>query len=85
MKMSEQDKPQLPIHVVELIENFDFPGTKLEIIDYAQDFNPDGEVINILQAIPEREYDSLEDLKNVIGTIEIETATTAPDQNITES
>lgn len=85
MKIQHQDKPQHPVNVIELLENANFPMTKLEIIGHLESQNPDGRIMNLAQAIPEGQYETIEELNEALGKIDTENAGHAPDQNINES
>ena len=49
------------IHFADLLTGFEFPGTKEEIIQYAQDQGASEEALELLQAMPMEYFDSMDD------------------------
>lgn len=85
MDIQHQDKPQYPINVAELLGDLSFPASKMDIVAYLEDQNPDRRVFNMIHAITEKDYQSLDELNTELGKISDETAKVAPNQNTTES
>jgi len=49
----------MPINLLELLDGLEFPATKTEIVDYAQDQGASEEALDMLQALPHEEYKTL--------------------------
>lgn len=51
-----------PSSIIDFVKGMDFPCTKEDLINHAEDNNAPDRVINILQKLPDREYQSMTDL-----------------------
>jgi hypothetical protein len=49
----------MAINLLELIDGFPFPGTKAQLVEYAQENDASEEALDILRGIPEMYYESL--------------------------
>jgi len=63
-------QPLMPPDILELLDDMEFPASKIEIIDHAQDHDPGEDALMLLEAIPDRIYDDLHDLNRGLGLIE---------------
>lgn len=60
----------MPLNLEELLDGLNWPATKTGIVSYAQDRDAGAEALDLLQALPREEYDSLEALNADLGLVE---------------
>lgn len=65
----KSDRPGV-VNMLEVIDGLDFPVTKAELVDYAQDQGASEEVLDLLQGMPERDYASLPEVNKYLGLID---------------
>lgn len=63
------DKPN-PIEIQKFLEGIDFPATKDDIIETAQNNDAGQEIFDLLEKLPEKEYQSLIEISQEIGSME---------------
>ncbi len=68
--MANPDRINMPPHILELLDDMEFPATKTEIVEYALEQDGAEEAMDILEAMPDRLYEDLHDLSDDIGMIE---------------
>ncbi len=56
-----------PINMLELLDGIDFPATRENAIVFAIDNGASEEALNLLRAIPEKEYTTIQDINNNLG------------------
>lgn len=61
---------QSPSNIAHYLKGIDFPATKQELMDYAEDNNAPEEVLEVLQQMPDQEYYSMSDLMLGVGQVE---------------
>ncbi len=62
-----------PVNILEVLDGADFPATLPELIAYAEDNDASEEVLDQIQAMPDREYLSIQDVNrhlNILATEE---------------
>lgn len=57
-----------PSTMQEMFRNMQFPATKNQIIEQVRKQSASSDIIEVLQMIPDREYDSLDSLMQAIGS-----------------
>jgi hypothetical protein len=57
--VTEKSSGQSPINVSRFLKGVDFPVQKQELVQQAQQNQADREVINLIQRLEDREYDSI--------------------------
>ena len=72
--MKPEELKSAPINVEELLDDIEFPVMKDEIVGYAEENDASLEALQLLEAMPNREYKSIEDINSGLGLIG-ETAT----------
>lgn len=60
-----------PVNVLEVLEEFEFPGTVPELVAYAEDQDASEDVLDLIQAMPEREYESIQDVARHLNQIAV--------------
>lgn len=63
-------RENVPPHILELLDGLSFPVSKIEIVEYANEQDGGEEVMDILQAMPDRIYENMDDLCRGMGRIE---------------
>lgn len=63
-------RENMPPHIFELLDGMRFPASKTEIVEYANEQEGGEEVMDILQAMPDRIYNGMDDLSKGMGRIE---------------
>lgn len=53
--------------VATFLKGIDFPKSKAELIDHAEDNNAPPEVINLLEELPDRDYSSMAEVEHEVG------------------
>lgn len=53
-----------------LLEGFNWPGSKIEIVDYIVDQSAGREVLSLYEGLPDRVFESYEDLEKSLGDID---------------
>jgi hypothetical protein len=51
------------------LKGIDFPVEKEDLIEYARDNGADPEIVEILQEMPEEEFDSISDVMSACGDV----------------
>lgn len=59
-----------PINILEVLDGAPFPLSAIELIDYAQEHDASEDVLDQLQAIPERIYNSIFDVNRGLNEID---------------
>ena len=57
-------------NILEVLDGIEFPTTVTEMVSYAEDQETSEEVLDLLQAMPDREYNSIADISSSLGQIE---------------
>lgn len=56
------------INIPQHLQNVDFPATKQEILSAARDSDADGDVMGALNGLPDKTYNSMDDVGNTINS-----------------
>ena len=59
-----------PANITHFLDGLDFPATKDELIDHAEDNNAPQEVLDVLEQLPDQEYSSMADVMSGVGQVE---------------
>jgi hypothetical protein len=59
-----------PVNVLEVLDGMTFPATVVELVAYAQDHDASEEVLDQIQAMPDRDYVSIHDVAMHLGRLE---------------
>ena len=59
-----------PVNILEVLDGMVFPATVVELVAYAQDKDASEEVLDQIQAMPDRDYVSIHDVAMHLGRIE---------------
>lgn len=59
-----------PLNILEVLDGAPFPLSAIELIDYAQENDASEDVLDQLQAIPERIYNNIYDVNRGLNEIE---------------
>ena len=59
-----------PVAVEKHLKGIDYPASKQDLIQHAQGQDAPEEVIDLLNQMPEKEYDSPADVSKGVGTVE---------------
>lgn len=60
---------QAPMNLLELFDDVKFPATRSELISHAEDNNASEDALDVLQALPENRYGTLDALNGDLGKI----------------
>jgi|AntRauTorcE11897_2_1112592.scaffolds.fasta_scaffold00100_27 hypothetical protein len=60
---------QAPMNLLELFDDAQFPTTKAELVSHAEDNDASEDALDMLQALPQNRYETLEDLNKDMGKI----------------
>jgi hypothetical protein len=60
----------LPPNILEVLDGMAFPATVIEIVSYAEDHDASEDVLDLIQAMPDRDYASLAEVSRHLGLIE---------------
>lgn len=58
-----------PIQVQKFLKGVDYPASKQDLIDKAQEYGADNNMRQMLEQLPEQEYDTPADVSKAIGDI----------------
>jgi len=61
---------QSPSNIAHHLKGIEFPADKQELIEYAEDNGAPDEVLEVLQQMPDKEYNSMSDLMHGVGIVE---------------
>ncbi|KUG20607.1 hypothetical protein ASZ90_009660 [hydrocarbon metagenome] len=59
-----------PAHIQKFLAGIDYPVSKKQLIEHAKAHKADNDVITVLKAMPEREFNSPTDVSKAIGEVE---------------
>ena len=59
-----------PANIAHFLEGIDFPASKDDLVNHAEDNNAPQEVIDILENLPDQEYTSMADVMSGVGQVE---------------
>ena len=59
-----------PAGIVTFLEGIDFPALKDDIVDHAEDNNAPQEIIDVLEQLPDEEFNNMADVLSGIGQVE---------------
>jgi hypothetical protein len=59
-----------PANIANFLEGINFPASKDELVNHAEDNNAPQEVIDVLDQLPDQEYTSMADVMSGIGQVE---------------
>ncbi|MEN6519933.1 MAG: DUF2795 domain-containing protein [Armatimonadota bacterium] len=59
-----------PANIANFLEGIDFPASKDELVNHAEDNNAPQDIIDILEKLPNREYTSMADIMSGVGQVE---------------
>ncbi|WP_413171179.1 DUF2795 domain-containing protein [Anabaena azotica] len=57
------------IDISRSLSGIDFPANKQKLVNHARDNKANQEIIQILQEMPEREYDNMADVEHEFGQV----------------
>ncbi|MBE9049014.1 DUF2795 domain-containing protein [Nostocales cyanobacterium LEGE 11386] len=57
------------IDISRTLSGIDFPANKQDLVNHARDKNANEEIINVLQQMPEREYNNMADVEHAFGEV----------------
>ena len=61
----------MAINLMELIDGFQFPGTKAQIVEYALENDASEDALELLEGLPEMYFDSLAEFSRHATDIEL--------------
>ena len=61
-----------PVNVLEVLEDVEFPATVVEMVAFAEDNDASEEVLDMIRAMEEREYESIQDVNRHLNVIAVE-------------
>jgi hypothetical protein len=61
-----------PVNILEVLDGADFPATLPELIAFAEDNEASEEVLDQIQAMEDREYESIQDVNRHLNVLAIE-------------
>jgi hypothetical protein len=56
-------------NILEVLDGVTFPATAIELVAYAQDHDASEDVLDLIQAMPDRDYVSIHDVNRSLGLI----------------
>lgn len=59
-----------PSNIARFLRGIDFPADRQEILDQARSNGAPGEVLDVLEHIPERDYGNMAELMKGVGEVE---------------
>lgn len=59
-----------PIQIQKHLKGVDYPASKQELIEHAQQQDADEEILSILKQLPEQEFETPAEVSKAIGDIE---------------
>ncbi|MFM2061895.1 MAG: hypothetical protein RLZZ507_1565 [Cyanobacteriota bacterium] len=57
------------IDISRSLSGIDFPANKQDLVDHAREKNANQEIIDVLQQMPEREYENMADVEHEFGQV----------------
>ncbi|MBW4557810.1 MAG: DUF2795 domain-containing protein [Trichormus sp. ATA11-4-KO1] len=57
------------IDISRTLSGIDFPANKQDLVNHAREKNANEEIINVLQQMPEREYNNMADVEHAFGEV----------------
>lgn len=64
--MARREEPS-PVNIGKHLRGIDFPATREELIEYAEENDADEEIIEALQDLDDREYENMADVLDQFG------------------
>lgn len=61
-----------PVNILEVLDGAEFPATLPELIAFAEDNDASEEVLDQIAAMPDREYESIQDVNRHMNVIAVE-------------
>ena len=58
------------MNIQALLDGISFPAEKTNIVAYAKDHGASGEALSMLEIMPDRSYNSMEELNKGLGLVE---------------
>ncbi len=71
--MAREGKPS-PVKVTKYLKGIDFPANKDDLIDWAEDNEAPEDVIDMLEQLPDEEYESVSDVTRALSDVDEEAA-----------
>jgi hypothetical protein len=59
-----------PANIANFLEGIDFPATKEDLVNHAEDNNAPMEVIHVLEDLPDQTYNNMADVMSGVGQVE---------------
>lgn len=59
-----------PANIASFLEGINFPASKDELVDHAEDNNAPQDIIDVLEQLPDQEYTSMADVMSGMGQVE---------------
>lgn len=59
-----------PANVANFLEGIDFPATRDDLVNHAEDNNAPMEVIHVLEDLPDQTYNNMADVMSGVGQVE---------------
>jgi hypothetical protein len=57
------------IDISRSLSGIDFPANKRDLVNHAREKNANQEILDVLQQMPEREYDNMADVEHEFGQV----------------
>jgi hypothetical protein len=64
------NQTEAPLNILEVLDGMTFPANLVEVVAYAEDHDASEEVMDQIQALPDRAYNSIHDVALHLGLIE---------------
>ncbi len=61
------DPETYPRTVLKYLEGIEFPASRQDLLDWADDHDAPDQVMSILQALPEQEFGSMQHVERIMG------------------
>ena len=58
------------VYILEMLEGLALPARPIEIVDCAQENGASGETLDLLQALPETTYKTIQEINSALGLTE---------------
>lgn len=70
MAQSGRGSGHSPANIAEQLGGIDFPASKQDLVQHAQQGGTDGDAMEIIEQMPERTYNSMADVMKGVGEVE---------------
>jgi hypothetical protein len=59
-----------PANIAKHLEGIDFPADREDLVSQAEDNDADPEILDVLNRLPDQEYQSMADVMSAVGEVE---------------